>query len=154
MVRAALARRDPELSRSIDRVVELDAQWREATQATEALRAEQKAASEEVAAGKREKRDVTAQLDRLKALSSDVKALGERSREAEAQLQALLVTLPNLPDATAAEPSDEVVRVVGEAGRTGRDHLELAGERIDTERGARLSGARFAYLRGDLVMLE
>jgi Seryl-tRNA synthetase len=36
----------------------------------------------------------------------------------------------------------------------GRDHLELAGERIDMERGARLSGSRFAYLRGELVMLE
>ena len=35
-----------------------------------------------------------------------------------------------------------------------RDHLELAGERIDMERAARLSGSRFAYLRGDLVMLE
>ena len=35
-----------------------------------------------------------------------------------------------------------------------RDHLELAGERIDMERGARLSGSRFAYLRGDLALLE
>jgi seryl-tRNA synthetase len=35
-----------------------------------------------------------------------------------------------------------------------RDHLELAGERIDMERGARLSGSRFAYLRGDLARLE
>jgi seryl-tRNA synthetase len=46
------------------------------------------------------------------------------------------------------------VREVGEAGKTGADHLELAGERIDMERAARLSGARFAYLRGDLVLLE
>ena len=46
------------------------------------------------------------------------------------------------------------MRVVGDATRRGRDHLELAGDRIDMERGARLSGARFAYLRGDLVMLE
>ena len=46
------------------------------------------------------------------------------------------------------------MREVGEAGATGADHLELAGERIDMERGARLSGARFAYLRGDLVLLE
>src|SRR5205085_5375925 len=43
---------------------------------------------------------------------------------------------------------------VGQAGATGRDHLELAGPRIDMERAARLSGSRFAYLRGDLVMLE
>ena len=45
---------------------------------------------------------------------------------------------------------------MGEASRRleGRDHLELAGERIDMERGARISGARFPILRGDLVMLE
>jgi len=42
----------------------------------------------------------------------------------------------------------------GAAGATGKDHLELAGPRIDMERAARLSGSRFAYLRGDLVMLE
>jgi seryl-tRNA synthetase len=47
-----------------------------------------------------------------------------------------------------------VLREVGEAGRTGRDHLELAGQRIDMERGARLSGSRFAYLRGELVLVE
>ncbi len=48
-----------------------------------------------------------------------------------------------------------MVREVGEAGRTGRDHLELAGPMIDTEHAAaRLSGARFAYLRGDLVLVE
>ena len=35
-----------------------------------------------------------------------------------------------------------------------RDHLELAGDMIDTERAARLSGTRFAYLKGELVMLE
>ena len=154
MVRAALARRGPELAERVDRLVTLDAQWREATQAAEALRAEQKAASEQVAAGKREQRDVSAQLDRLKSLSGEVKAAGERARSAEAELRELLATLPNLPDPTAAEPEDEVLRVVGDASKRGRDHLELAGERIDMERGARLSGSRFAYLRGDLVMLE
>ena len=35
-----------------------------------------------------------------------------------------------------------------------RDHLTLAGDRIDMERGARLSGSRFAYLRGGLARLE
>ena len=154
MVRAALARRAPQLAEAVDRVVTLDAEWREATQTAEALRAEQKAASEQVAAGKRQERDVSAQLARLKQVSSEVKALGERARQAEQELQELLATLPNLPDPSAAEPEDEVVRVVGDASKTGRDHLELAGERIDMERGARLSGARFAYLRGDLVMLE
>ncbi len=153
-VRAALARRGGDVAERVDRVLELDRTWRDATQAAEALRAEQKAASEEVAAGKREGRDVSATLERLKALSAEVKARGEDARRAEAELQEVLRTLPNLPDPTAAEPSDEVLKTVGEATKTGRDHLELAGERIDMERGARLSGSRFAYLRGDLVMLE
>jgi seryl-tRNA synthetase len=153
-VRAALARRGEGAEQRLDQVVALDARWREAQQAAERLRAEQKAASEEVASGKREGRDVTPTLERLKSLSGEVKALGEQARTAEAELQELLRTLPNLPDPTAAEPEDEVLRVVGDGSKAGRDHLELAGERIDMERGARLSGTRFAYLRGDLVMLE
>jgi seryl-tRNA synthetase len=153
-VRAALARRGGDVAERIDRVVELDRAWRDATQAAEALRAEQKAASEEVAGGKREGRDVSPTLARLKTLSAEVKARTEEARQADAELQELLRTLPNLPDPTAAEPQDAVLRTVGEATKTGRDHLELAGERIDMERGARLSGSRFAYLRGDLVMLE
>jgi seryl-tRNA synthetase len=153
-VRGALARRGGELAQRVDRVIELDERWRAAAQAAESLRAEQKGASEEVAAGKREGRDVSDRLARLKALSGEVKRLGEQAQSAEQELQTLLATLPNLPDPTAADPEDEVVREVGEASKTGRDHLELAGERIDMERGARLSGARFAYLRGDLAMLE
>jgi seryl-tRNA synthetase len=153
-VRAALARRGEGVAQALDEVLALDRRWREAQQAAEALRAEQKSASEDVAAGKREGHDVSAMLQRLKSLSGEVKALGEQARNAEAELQELLRTLPNLPDPTAAEPEDEVLRVVGDASKTGRDHLELAGERIDMERGARLSGARFAFVRGDLVMLE
>ena len=57
-VRTALARRGPQAAERLDQVLALDARWREATQAAEALRAEQKAASEELAAGKREGRDV------------------------------------------------------------------------------------------------
>ncbi len=153
-VRTALARRGPHAAERLDQVLALDARWREATQAAEALRAEQKAASEEVAAGKREGRDVSEQLTRLKTLSSEVKTLGEQARTAEAELQDVLRTLPNLPDPTAAEPSDEVLRHVGAADKRGRDHLELAGGMIDMERGARLSGTRFPILRGDLAMLE
>jgi len=152
-VRAALARRSPDLAARVDELTDLDAQWREATAAAERSRAEQKAASETIAAAKKAGEDASDAIARMRTVSSQVKALGERARGAEEDLQAVLVTLPNLPDPTAA-PEDEVLREVGEAGRTGKDHVELAGERIDMERGARLSGARFAYLRGDIVRLE
>jgi seryl-tRNA synthetase len=70
-----------------------------------------------------------------------------------AEREAVLASLPNLP-APDAPDEDEPLREVGEAGATGRDHLELAGDRIDIERAARLSGSRFAYLRGELVLVE
>ncbi|HEV2973531.1 MAG TPA: serine--tRNA ligase, partial [Solirubrobacteraceae bacterium] len=76
----------------------------------------------------------------------------------EQQLQAALALLPNLPDPSAAPgPADEVVREVGEIPAWDfppRDHLELAGAMIDVERAAKLSGSRFAYLKGELVKLE
>ena len=156
-VRAALARRSPELAERVDELVELDAGWRDATASSERMRAEQKATSEGIAEAKRAGEDASEAIARMRDLSAQVKALGDRAREAEEQLQSVLVGLPNLPDETAADTEDEVLREVGPAGMPAhppRDHLELAGERIDMERAARVSGARFAYLRGDLVLLE
>src|ERR1019366_3223306 len=73
---------------------------------------------------------------------------------ADAELHAALIALPNLPSDDAAD-ADTVVRSVGEPRHEpAADHLELAGGLIDMEAAARLSGARFAYLKGDLVMLE
>ncbi len=155
-VRAGLARRGPEAAARIDELLALDTRWREATAASEQLRSEQKTASEGIAAAKRSGEDAGEAIARMKEVSAQVKALGERARESEERLQAVLVTLPNLIDPTAAD-EDEVLREVGEARAPVAeplDHLALAGERIDMERGARLSGSRFAYLRGDLVMLE
>ncbi|MHB8491793.1 MAG: serine--tRNA ligase [Solirubrobacteraceae bacterium] len=157
-VKAALGRRDPALEDLVDAVLSRDGEWREATTRAETLRAEQRAASERVAQGKRAGDNVEAEIARLQHTSAEVKALGERAGAAREQLDALLLRLPNLPDPSAADgPEDDVVRLTGEPPVLPfepRDHLELAGERVDMERGARLSGARFAYLRGELVMLE
>jgi seryl-tRNA synthetase len=151
-VRAALARRGDDAR--LDEVLDLDRDWRDATAAAERLRAEQKRASEEIAAAKRAGEDAGPALERMRDMSAQVKALTERARGAEERLQGVLATLPNLPDPDAA-PQDTVIREVGEPRvREGRDHLALAGELIDMERGARTSGSRFAYLRGPLVMLE
>ena len=152
-VRAALARRGDE--GRLDEVLRLDEEWRAATTTAEGLRAEQKTASEQIAQAKRSGEDAGPLLERMREMSAEVKTHTERAREAEERLQEALATLPNLPDPSAADGGDEVLREVGEPRvREGRDHLELAGEAIDMERGARLSGSRFAYLRGPLVMLE
>jgi seryl-tRNA synthetase len=157
-VRAALARRAPALAASVDEVLRADSQWRGATASAENLRATQRASSESIAAGKKAGVDVSSELATMKQLSGEVKALTEQSANAKEHLDELLARLPNLPDPSAAEgPEDEEVRRVGEPPSfsfSPRDHLELAGQMIDTDHAAKLSGARFAYLRGDLVMLE
>src|SRR3954464_1880325 len=151
-VRAALARRGDDAR--LDEVLDLDEDWRSATAAAETLRAEQKTASDAIAEAKRAGEDAGPLLERMRDMSAQVKALTERARSAEERLQGVLATLPNLPDPTAAD-QDTVIREVGEPRiREGRDHLALAGDMIDMERGARLSGSRFAYLRGGVVMLE
>jgi seryl-tRNA synthetase len=147
-VRAALARRGPEPAAAVDRVLELDERWRAATGDLEQLRAEQNAAS-------RGRRGAPTPEERaqLAALAARGRDLSDGESALKAELDAVLASLPSMP-ADDAPDEDLVLKEVGEAGRTGRDHLELAGPLIDIERAARTSGSRFAYLLGDLVMLE
>jgi seryl-tRNA synthetase len=147
-VREALARRGPESAATVDRVLELDERWRARTSEAEELRAELNRRSRALkGAPTPEEREGLAELSaRGRDLSDDVAKLA-------ADRDAQLLSLPNLP-ASDAPDTEQVLREEGEAGATGRDHLDLAGPRIDMERAARMSGSRFAYLRGDLVVLE
>ena len=157
-VRAALTRRDPALADAVEQILAADRQWRIATQTAEGLRATQKAESETIAAGKRKGEDVGEALAKMKQLSAEVKELVEQAGGAKQRLDELIARLPNLPDPTAAAgPEDELVRTVGDPPAfefPALDHLDLAGPRIDMERAATLSGTRFAYLLGELVLVE
>jgi seryl-tRNA synthetase len=146
VVRAALARRGD--TGAIDKLLELDARWRELTQELEGIQSQQN----ELSRGRRGA-PTPEEHAAMSELAASGRALSDEQAAVKRDLDALLATLPNLPAEDAAA-EDTVVREVGEAGRTGLDHLALAGERIDMERGARLSGSRFAYLRGDLALLE
>jgi seryl-tRNA synthetase len=86
-------------------------------------------------------------------VSAREKELDEELRRVEERRSAVLAALPNLPDETAPD-EDEVLREEGEAGRTGRSHVELLGDHLDLEAGARVAGSRFVYLKGPLVRLE
>jgi len=155
-VRAGLARRGDVDPGAVDAVLALDAERRTATEAAETLRARQKQDARAVAAAQKAGEDAAPAIAAARELAEAVKARTAQAAEADRRLLSALSLLPNVPDPTAA-PADEVIREVGEP-RTpdfeAQDHLALAGTRVDMERGARLSGSRFAYLRGDLVFLE
>ena len=147
-VRTALARRGAAEDATIDRLLAADERWRELTTQLETLQAEQNETTRSLRGAPTDE-----QRAQLRMLAERGRALSDAQAGVAQERDTLLAGLPNLPAADAA-PEDTVVREVGDAGKTGKDHLELAGDRIDMERGARLSGSRFAYLKGELVLLE
>jgi seryl-tRNA synthetase len=147
-VREAVARRGASLAGAVDRVIELDGKWRSLRAELETLRAEQNRASRG-----RKGPPTPQEREQLAALAARGRTLSDEENAVREERDRELASLPSLP-AAAAPDQDTVLREVGQAGATGKDHIELAGDRIDMERGARTSGSRFAYLRGDLVMLE
>jgi seryl-tRNA synthetase len=152
--RAALERRRDSSEVRLDRVLELDERTRALRPEAEALRARQNEASKAIGRAKQAGGDAAAEIAEMQEVAQRVKALGQELADADAELQAALALLPNPPDPSAAD-EDTTLREVGERGPAGaRDHLDLAGEMIDVEAGARVAGSRFAYLRGDLVLLE
>jgi seryl-tRNA synthetase len=150
--REALARRGVEAA-LLDELLELDARRRELLPELESLRAAKNRASKEIGELQRAGEDASEAIASVKAVGEREKALEGAIRSVEERRDALLATLPNLPD-SAAPASDEVLRQVGEGGASGRDHLELLGDAVDLEAGGRVSGSRFAYLKGPLVRLE
>ena len=152
-VRAALARRRDGSDARLDEVLALDARRLELLPEVEALRAHQNEASQGIARARKAGEDARKKIAAMQEVSRRVKALGEELAGVEAELDQALASLPNPPDPSAAD-EDTTLREVGDAKKTGLDHLELAGELIDMEAGARVAGSRFAYLKGDLVLLE
>jgi seryl-tRNA synthetase len=150
-VRTALARRGA--AGALDELLSLDARRRELLPRLEELRATQNAANDRIAEAKRAGCDASAAIEEMRAVAAEVKQLQGEVGSVEERLQAAQAGVPNPPDPTAPE-EDEVLREVGQAGATGRDHLELLGDLVDMEAGARVAGSRFAYLKGPLVLLE
>jgi seryl-tRNA synthetase len=133
---------------AVDHMLELDERWRSITTQLEELRAEQNRASRG-----RKGPPTPEERAQLAELAARGRALSDEETRVRAERDEVLASLPNLP-AEDAPDEDTVLREVGEAGATGRDHLALAGDRIDMEHAGNISGSRFAYLLGDLVMLE
>jgi seryl-tRNA synthetase len=156
-VRAALVRRGEGIATQVDAVLELDRRRRELLPELEGLRARQNEANARIRSAS-DAQEREREIEAMRSVSSRVKELEQELAVVEADLQAALAALPNLPDPTAASgPEDELVREVGPVGELDfepRDHLELAGQMIDMDSAANVSGSRFAYLKGDLVMLE
>ncbi len=160
-VKTALARRGA--AEQVDELLALDARRRQLLPEVESAQAERKTLSRQIGEAKQAGGDAEGLMATVQGLKEQIEAGKEELEKVDAELERIAVALPNLPDPDAPDGMTEedavVLREVGarpEFDFEARDHLEIGTELglIDMEAGARLSGSRFAYLKGDLVMLE
>ncbi len=174
MIDIKVLRDDPDLVRAsqrargedegvVDAVRAADERRRSSLTAFERLRAEQKSMGKDVARAQGEEKQ--ALLARTKQISAEVKTLQATADEAQTELDRLLRTVGNVvePEVPVGGEDDYVVvETIGTArdfaaeGIEPRDHLALAEglDAIDMERGAKVSGARFYFLKGVGARLE
>ncbi len=171
MIDLKTLREDPEAVRTsqrtrgedeavVDALRSADERRRAAVARADALRAEQKQLGKQVGRARGEERD--ALLARGKELAAEVRAAEAGQAGADAELAELHALVPNIvhPDVPAGGEDDYVVlKEVGaptEFGFEPADHLDLGTKigALDTERGAKVSGARFYFLTGVGAQLQ
>lgn len=160
-VKAALARRGA--AESFDELLALDERRRTLLPEIEGARSRRKQASEQIGAAKKAGEDAEQAIAEVRDLKVGLERMEAELTEVEEKRDLVAATLPNLPDPASPDGFTEedavTLREVGsppEFDFEVRDHLELAAASgmIEMEAAAKASGARFAYLKGDLVMLE
>jgi seryl-tRNA synthetase len=145
-MRSALARK--RATEDFDALLEADRTWLELVPRVDDLRAKTKLKG----------KPSPEQIEELKGVKAELQRIETELGEAERRRAELLDRVPNPPDPSApdgfAEEDAVELRRVGEPPKIAdpKDHLELA--HIDMERGARISGSRFAYRMGAAALLE
>lgn len=98
-------------------------------------------------------------VEQGKALKAELAAAEEQLRGVETEFQAAMDAVPNitLEDVPLGGEEDSVeVKAWGDRRESAKDHLDFATERgwLDFERGAKVAGTKFYYVKGDLMLLE
>src|SRR5947208_786677 len=144
----------------VDEILQLDQQRRELVTRLEQLKAEQNRRSAAMAKNRDE-----AAVEALRRMRDEIKSLEQQAAPIETRLNALLLEVPNPPDASVPEGHDAsgnvTVRTRGIEGRKPpafnmRPHYEVAKRLgiIDFERAVNVNGSRFVFLKGAGARLE
>ena len=145
----------------LDRFEALETNRKALQEQTEALQAERNASSRAIGAAKARGEDIAPRI-------AEVGDLGRRLDQARARFEALrrefdsfLEGIPNLPDASVpaggSEDDNVEIRSWGDPPAFDfepLDHVDLAGSALDLAAAARISGARFSIMSGDLARLH
>ncbi len=155
-VKAAVRKREMDLDAVIDEILKIDAERRELSGKTDALKAQQNAASKQIPQIKKAGGDVSEIMAQMKELSAQVKEADVKIGELEAKQKELIYAIPNLPDEDlvgGGKENNAVVRVFKEKPQFSfpiKNHVELCEDLglVDYERGAKLAGNGSWVYRG------
>jgi seryl-tRNA synthetase len=160
IVQAAIKNRNREVN--LDELLALDDERRAAMTIAEKKRGEQNEASAKIAqAQSPEERQKL--IDSMQQVKVDFQAEEEKLKEIMKKYMALMIKVPNIPSPDTPVGPDEsqnkVLRQVGEIPKFSfqpKEHDELGKKLgiLDTDRAGEISGSRFAYIKGDLALIQ
>jgi len=165
LVEESLVRRNyPEdVHALLEKIIEMDVQWRKIKKEEEELRAKRNMLAQEVNKKKKEGEGAEKEIKLSGEISTRVKDIAVERETVEEKINEQLLLLPNIPHDSVPigedEKSNKEIREWGEPAKKSKDvfsHYDMAQktDRIDFERGVKLACHRFAVLGGDLAKLE
>ncbi len=157
-----LAAKGKEAREEIGKILDDDRERRALIAETESLKAEQNRVNKLIPQYKKEGRDLKEIFAEMKELGAKIKANDEKLSAVEAEYNALMLSLPNLPDpdlAPGGKENNQPLRYFGEKMQFGfepKNHVDLCTDLglIDYKRGVKLSGNGFWMYRGLGARLE
>jgi seryl-tRNA synthetase len=155
-------RKNPQPFLDVPRYSALEAERKQIQTATEQAQARRNALSKQIGQMKGKGEDASALMAEVSGINDGMKAGAERLEAIQAELQQLLLSVPNLPDASVPDGADETgnveVRRWGTPAALGfapKDHVDLGAPLgLDFETGAQLAGSRFSFMRGPVARLH
>ncbi len=155
-------RKNPQPFLDVGRFRALEAERKQIQTSTEQAQARRNQLSRQIGIAKGKGEDTAAPMAEVATLAEQLLAGATRLEQIQAELQQLLMSLPNLPQAGVPDGADESgnaeVRRWGTPRRFDfavKDHVDLGAPLgLDFETGVKLSGARFSFLRGPAARLH
>lgn len=163
LIKQAVKNRNGNLDAKIDELLEIDNLRREITGKVEAMKAEQNIASKQIPMYKKEGKDVSEIMAKMKTLSENIKELDGKLSECDKAQRDILLSIPNVPHESVPIGNSDADNV--EIRRNGtptqfpyepKAHWDIGAELgiLDPETAAKVTGTRFHFYKGLGARLE
>ena len=162
-VKAAMKTRNKDMDALVDEVLAIDAERREITSKTDALKAEQNNASREIPRIKKEGGDISAIMARMNEIKEIIKGNDAQIAALEDKQQKIMYEFPNIPNGdipVGKDDSDNVeIRRWSEPTKFDfepKAHWDIGADLgiLDPETAAKVTGTRFHFYKGQGARLE